>query len=172
MRFVVLCILGVALVATPAFARDEYQVKGAFLFNFARYVTWSASPADSGTDLPICVAGDASVTETVSNVIGGKTLDGRRVSVHQTRGLADAGHCRVLFVTRTADLGDSAVATSMTRAGLLTVGEDADFLTRGGVVRFTEDAGKIRFEVNQVAARSAGLKFSANLLRLAKRVID
>ena len=52
-------------------------------------------------------------------------------------------------------------------ASALAVGESDGFATRGGVINFFTEDRKLRFEINPEAARSAGLKISSRLLRLA-----
>ena len=51
--------------------------------------------------------------------------------------------------------------------GLLTVGESPGFIERGGIINLVEVDGHIRFQINQKAARQAGLIVSSRLLTLA-----
>ncbi len=55
----------------------------------------------------------------------------------------------------------------MSEPGLLTVGETPGFLEHGGIINLVEVQGRIRFEINQEAAKRAGLTVSSRLLRLA-----
>jgi hypothetical protein len=55
-------------------------------------------------------------------------------------------------------------------APILTVGDAADFIGRGGMIRFAEVANRIRFEINPGAAERSGLRVSSRLLRLAEIV--
>jgi len=50
------------------------------------------------------------------------------------------------------------------------VGEANDFVERGGMIRFTVDQDKVRFEINLTPANAVGLKFSSRLLLLATNV--
>jgi hypothetical protein len=51
---------------------------------------------------------------------------------------------------------------------VLTVGETPSFAERGGIIRFTLEDNRVRFEVNVDAARQAELNISSRLLTLAK----
>jgi len=51
---------------------------------------------------------------------------------------------------------------------ILTVGETPGFAERGGVIRFTLEDNRVRFEVNVDAAHQADLNISSRLLTLAK----
>ncbi len=50
------------------------------------------------------------------------------------------------------------------------MGESEGFAERGGIINLTVEKNKVHFEVNQVAAESAGLEISARLLSIAKIV--
>ena len=46
-----------------------------------------------------------------------------------------------------------------------------DFLRQGGIIRFSMEERKVRFDVNQEAAEKAHLNVSARLLLLARSVV-
>jgi hypothetical protein len=52
---------------------------------------------------------------------------------------------------------------------VLTVAEMDRFTETGGMINFIRQGNKIRFQINKVAAKSAGLKISSKLLSLASR---
>jgi hypothetical protein len=52
---------------------------------------------------------------------------------------------------------------------VLTVGETDKFTQSGGLINFITEGDKVRFEINNDSARSAGLQISSKLLALAKR---
>ena len=54
---------------------------------------------------------------------------------------------------------------------VLTVGEMAGFMEAGGIINFVMDKKKVRFEINNAAAKRSKLKLRSGLLKLAKRVI-
>jgi len=47
------------------------------------------------------------------------------------------------------------------------VGETDKFTTRGGMINFVTLDNTVRFQINDAAARHAGLKIKANLQQLA-----
>ncbi len=53
---------------------------------------------------------------------------------------------------------------------VLTIAETPGFARRGGVINFTLEDSKVRFEVNVDAAQQVGLNISSRLLSLAKIV--
>jgi hypothetical protein len=52
-------------------------------------------------------------------------------------------------------------------ASVLTVSETPEFIGAGGMINFMLEANKIRFQINDEAAKKAGLKISSKLLSLA-----
>ena len=55
--------------------------------------------------------------------------------------------------------------------GVITVGEQDEFLKQSGMINLLLHKGKVGFEVNVKDAAVAGVKFRSKLLRLAKRVV-
>jgi hypothetical protein len=56
------------------------------------------------------------------------------------------------------------------RQPVLTVGENETFLDQGGMVALFVEQDHVRFSINQTRARASGLKISARLLQLARKV--
>ena len=62
------------------------------------------------------------------------------------------------------------MATAVGHA-ILTVGESEGFAQEGGMIGFSLEENKIRFEINLEAVERANLRVSARLLALAKTVL-
>ena len=60
----------------------------------------------------------------------------------------------------------------MNDSSILTISETEGFLESGGVINFVTGKKKLKFDINLIAAEKAKLKFRAQLLKLAKRVIQ
>jgi hypothetical protein len=170
--FLLLALLALALPAR-ALGVDEYKVKGAFLYSFAKFVEW---PRDSqvGTkdELRVCVLGSGEVTSVLSEVMHGKSAGRRGVTVRRVDDLTEAAWCRIIFLTKSADMEPEVIANSLGATSILTVGEASGFASRGLMVNFVTKSSKVRFEINEKAAQRAGLKISSRLLRLASAVVE
>src|SRR5213594_1148354 len=76
-------ILMDAGVAVSQPASVEYQVKAAFLFNFAKFVEWPRQAfARTDSPLTICLAGDP-FDGAVDRIVQGEVLDGRLLRVRR-----------------------------------------------------------------------------------------
>jgi hypothetical protein len=163
-----LCLLLVSPPPASGASRDEYEVKAAFLLNFARLVDWPRDfrPKD-GAPWVVAVVGDEAVLATLRKSLDGARVDDAPVAVRPVSGSDEIAGAHILFITRDGTAARK-VAAAATGRPILTVGESDDFATRGGgIVNFVNRDKKLRFEINHEAARNAGLKVSSRLLRLA-----
>jgi hypothetical protein len=160
-RILLLALLAAAPVRTQE-VPVEYQVKAAYLYNFARFVEW---PARVLTErLNICVARPSPFGDVLSNTVRDETVGGRQVAAREI-GDPD-GSCQVLFIPRDAP-ADIYLRTAR-GTPTLTVGESPTFIRQGGIVNFIREGANVRFEIDEEAARRAGLRISSRLLRLAR----
>lgn len=146
-------------------AVSEYQVKAAFLLNFGKYVEWPASAASGALD--ICVLGNDPFGETLDQTLAGRTVGKRAVQPRRVKTLGAASDCEILFVSKADASVVNEVLSSLRGSPVLLVGEQARFARDGGMINFVEVDSKVRFEINEAAAKAAGLKISSQLLKLA-----
>ena len=146
----------------------EYQVKAACVLNAARFVSWPAA-AFAGGDAPLVIGilGDNPFGSTLQDVVGGATVRQRRITVRRV-GLADARDCHILFVSRSERDRLPAILGALGDANVLTISEIDRFVPSGGTIGLALEQGKIRFEINQEAAKRSGLKIDSQFLLLAR----
>ena len=90
-----------ALLACSAFSQtvDEYQVKAAFLYNFAKFVEWPARTFKTDTEpVRICVLGQNPFGNALGTAMGGKTVLGRTLVVVEISKASEATDCQILFI--------------------------------------------------------------------------
>jgi hypothetical protein len=149
---------------------SEYQLKAAFLFNFAKFVEWPPEAfAEPGAPFIIGVLGDNPFGGELERTIQGKSINGRPLKVKEFASLAEAKGCQILFVSNSETKRLPAIFSGLQGSNVLTVGESAPFAENGGMINFVLENNKIRFQINDQAARNAGLKISSKLLSLAVR---
>ena len=152
----------------------EYQAKAAFLFNFTKFIEWPQT-AFAGRESPfrICIAGDSPfedslVKDSLVKIVEGERVNSRPFVVEKLGREEPAAHCQIVFFG--ASGGSVQETIPRLGPGVLTVGESDDFLRNGGVIRFVSDNRRVRFDVNQAAAKRANLRISSRLLRIAREV--
>lgn len=149
----------------------EDRVKSAIILNMARFIDWPAD-AFSGESSPlgVCVLGRSPLGASLLS-LQTKTVKGRTVTVRQMASAGDLADCQVAVVTDTVENRVVAALMDKTRnRPILTIGDFANFTQAGGMVAFFSQDGKIRFEINLAAVQHGRLKFSAQLLKLARIV--
>jgi len=150
---------------------NEYQVKAAFLYNFAKFVEWPAQSFKGPDDpITICVVGHDPFGNMLEDTVKGKSFEGRPFAVRDVAEVQQAGGCNILFFSTAERKHLRSMLQSLGTPGVLTVGETEGFAIDGRVINFKLEEGKVRFEINPDAAASAGLQIRSNLLSLAKIV--
>ncbi len=150
----------------------EYQVKAAFLFNFANFVEWpdEAFPK-GGRNFVICVIGGDPFGGALDS-LKGKTLKGRIVIVRYCFEAAEARGSQVLFVGKSERGNINHIVKALKGSPVLTVADQDGFCQAGGMINMVNERNRVGFEINVSAARRAGLQISSHLLKLAKEVIQ
>ncbi len=170
------CALSLAflLVAGPVHAEEtppgEYRVKAAFLWNFAKFIQWPTNAFTNDTaPFVIGVLGDDPFGEDLVQTVRDKQINAHPIAVRSFRTAAEAKGCHILFVSasETGRLED--IFKSLRGSPVLTVGDSGQFIKTGGMINFVFEGNKIRFQINDDAAKTADLKISSKLLSLAVR---
>ncbi len=149
----------------------EYEVKSAFLYNFAKFVQWPPDRFEKpDSPLIIGVYGNnpfAGYLEALP-----KTIGQHPIVIQVVDNAAQAKNCHVLFI---GEKGKKAanIIDKLDRAEVLTITDEMErFQDVGAVVNLVTTQKHVHFEINVDAARRAELKINSSLLNLAKIVRD
>src|SRR5256712_2552335 len=168
----VVCSSGVVAGAESP-APTMHQVEAAFLYNFAKFVTWPDDSFErSGSSLIIGVLGEDPFGAVLEETIRDKTVIGKKLAVKRFARIQDAVNSHILFLSSSEESHLPQILKGLERATVLTVSDMEGFAERGGMVAFTVEDQKVRFNVNVDAVERAGLKMGSQLLKLAKIVGD
>jgi hypothetical protein len=160
-------LTGDSLAGEPV--SNEYQVKAAFLYNFAKFVEWPAqSMPDANSPLVIGVVGENPFGDALDQLTKGRRINGRAIVVKPIHSAAAARSAHILFFSAAEDGRFAGMRDGL--GAVLTVGESDAFSRRGGMINFVFEGEKIRFEINVGNAEAAGVKVSAQLQKLATKV--
>lgn len=151
---------------------DETQVKAAFLYKFLGYVEWPPRVfASADTALIVGVMDDEALADNLTLIAATRTVGSRPVVVRKLRHGDSLGGLHALFIGRAAEarLGDILVAAK--GQPILTVTESAQGLTLGSNINFIVVDNRLRFDVAPPPATADGMKISARLLAVARKVM-
>jgi YfiR/HmsC-like len=149
---------------------SEYEVKAAYLYNFARFVEWPASAALKDNSFAICLLGEDPFGHALDAVLEGESINGKTTAARRIAKPQDATNCRVLFISMSEESRLKGILASLNRASVLTVSDIPEFSRRGGMIQFVSEGSRIRFEVNLASTGNAGLTLSSELLKVAVAV--
>lgn len=168
-----------SLIQMPGFAVGEgfvtenpYKVEAAFLRNFSRYVTWPGNAfAGPGSPWRIGILGRDPFGNILEKTIKGRVEQGRPFEIFRADTLDELPECNIVFVAyRDAARRRAALAQFKGRP-VLTVGEAADFLQEGGIIRL-EVADRVKMSINLDRARSASLTIQTKMLEVSDQVVE
>jgi len=151
----------------------RYPEKAGVILELIPFVEWPASSATSPPrEFVIGVLGDERFAEALRSEAHGRTVRDRPIRIRNFRNLDEVDPCPILVIGRDkARLLPSVLDFLRDWRGILTVGDRAEFAAQGGIVELVELPGRVGFEINRDAAGLTGLRLSAQLLRLAERLL-
>lgn len=177
--------LGLLAVGGPGLLAQEvtdqqYKLKRAYLYNFARYVEWpqNAGPGDDKTFV-IAVLGPNPFGNALDSLAGEMVQD-RKIVVRLFASAKDYQPCHILFLSAEADekaeektVNDrlKAALTKTKGSPVLVVSDTEGLAQKGTIINFSIVGNSLKLEINPAAATRAGLKINPRLLALPSVII-
>ena len=148
----------------------EASAKADFIIKLIDFVEWPAGKGtDAGGAVVIACVGESPVNAALVDAAAKKSTEGLKVTVKTvTPGDPLAGF-QMVFIG-TCDKADLAkVMKAVGTAPTLTISNCTNFARFGVMVNILEESegSKVKFEVNTLTVKEAGLKIGAHLLKLA-----
>jgi hypothetical protein len=150
----------------------EYRIKAAFLYKFGGYIEWPERAfARADSPIAIGVMGADALADELAEIVAGRNVNGRPVSVRKLRAGDSIAGLHVLFIGRSDSGRLPEILAAAKGRPLLTVTESEQALDLGSVINFVVVDDKVRFDVALVPAEQGSLKISARLLAVARKVV-
>ncbi len=166
-------VLLAALLWAPATRAEEavteQDLKAVLYYKLPVFVY--RAPSDKESRVDICVLGNTPLDSAIEK-LPATLIDGRRADFHMLQSQADTGECDFLFIGRSEGSRLDGLLRRLSGRRLVTVSDIDGFARAGGMVEFALRPGGsgIQILINRKAARTQGIEFNAQLLRLAKIV--
>jgi hypothetical protein len=168
---VILLVLGVMtspVEAAPSQVSHEYDLKAAFLFNFAQFVEWPPQAfADANTPITIAILGEDPFGASLDEIVANETAHNRRIVVRRYHSVEEVENCQILFISQSNSRDLKHIASKLDHRSILTVGDTENFAARAGIIGFEVNQRRLRLRINLAAATAMGLTISSKLLRQA-----
>jgi hypothetical protein len=165
-------IFALALWALPrpthAAVSLEYKLKALVVFSLAKFVEWPPETFGStNSPLIIGILGDDPFESVLEEIIQGRAINGRSLTIKRSRDVEELTTCHILFVSPSERDRESQILSRLDGLSVLTVSDSEQFLPDGGIIRLKMKQQKVRFNISAPAAKRARLKLSSQLLSLA-----
>jgi hypothetical protein len=154
----------------------EYQLKALFLYNFAKFVDWPPGTfAETNSPIIVGVLGKDRFGPYLHKIGESQPLNGHPFVIRTYATPGQARECHVLFISDSEVKRMDEILKTLKGRSILTVSDVNDvndFVKRGGMIQFLQIGNKLRFAINNGAARESRLRISSQLLNLATEIVS
>jgi|GEM_PF-2299685 len=163
-----LALLGNCLVAQADDPPGEHAVRAAMVFNFLKFSELPHEVMVGSATIDICLAvGDARQAEALG-ALSGRKVAGRELNVMPLNGGGE--ECHVLYVDSRQRWNSLRNRPRLRRA--LSISAYPGFARDGGIIEIAVESDGARFDINLADSRHTGIRFTPQMLRLARRIYD
>lgn len=159
----------------PAAAADggALQQKADMLCNMAKFVQWpDGVMAQNHGQLVVTILGEDELAGTLATVLSARQVNGKPVFVRFARRARDAQGSQIVYLAASETGRTAAILAELSGAPVLTIADQTGFAGAGGMVNYSDDGGRLHFEIATLRAERAGLRISSRLLAISHVVDD
>ena len=165
-----LCLCSGSFNSLFASVSEEYEIKAAFIPNFARFTTWPEQDSKTGKFV-FLIVGNNPFGQAI-NPINSQEFYGKKAVVKFAQDWQIPGDdVKVMFISRNMEDELEKILQDIKNRPILTISDIKGFAEAGGMIELLEHDGSIHFIVNIAAIRSSGLAMNYQILQLADKVI-
>ena len=170
MMFKLLIGLMIAIPEASSRSYEEHEIKAAFLYSFAQFITWETRATTGQTAaqtaaLTYCAVHEGPVVNALKELIAAKQTAGETRRYTLLADLSNIRQCHILFLG--ADNNKSESLQLRPEESVLTVGDSQGFVANGGIIEFRRQGARVQVHINLATARAQRIQISSKLLKLA-----
>lgn len=150
-----------------AMTREE-AIKAGIVYNLAKFTIWPDSNIQHN-QFNLCVYGNPD--SDGFNALSDKFVIDRPLVIKRNPKNDDIHTCHVAYIKKTSQKNIRKILNKCKSLPILTVGESLNFINHGGMIGLVVHENRIGFEANIKNIDIVGIHISAQLLKLAKRVL-
>lgn len=149
----------------------EYDLKAAFLYNFAAFVDWPPQAfQDEHAPFVIGIIGQDPFGSVLDEMVRGEQAKHRPLVVRRLLRPTEIPNCHIVFISRSEASRVPEILRHSVGRAVLTVSDTPGFVQAGGMIGFSTEGNRVLLHVNPRAAAAAELVISSKLLRVAHNV--
>ena len=170
--FLMLLLMCPPLSAYPADMPQRalaYQLKAAYLLNFARFTDWPVNRQEGERPFRFCIIGQNPFLPITAD-LEQESIGAQQVQILHSatlESLENPAGCHILFFKLLDAASCRAGLNQIRSLPILTVGEDQDFLKHGGIIQFVEKDTRLQFGINLEQLKHVKLHVNPHLLKRA-----
>ena len=151
----------------------EYEVKGAYLYNFLNYIEWPETAfAQPAAPFRLCLVGRDPFGKALDDLVRGESAGKHPIVVDRLKEDQAVSTCHAVFVSDLEDERLDTIVRVTEKRSVLIVAETPHLNQLCGGIAFALEGERVRFDINLPALTSRGLKVSPKLLRVAREASD
>ncbi len=152
---------------------SEFDVKAAYVYNFAKFIDW---PQNYFTEKDIIIIGvykNQPFGEALERILADQKIKDKYWEIKFMNTLDDVTPCDIIFINTSSTQETILLLKKIDKNSTLTIGNNVpNFCQYGGIINFTTKNEAKRFEINNNSAIKHNLKISSKLLTLARIITD
>lgn len=150
---------------------SEYEIKAAYIFNFAKFIEWNKIDSENNDTIVLGIYKNDPFGIVLEKTMVGRKANGKAWKILRISRMSDVDLCNILFFS---DIGKYELGLILKRIEnnpILSIGDEIDdFCEIGGIINFTPQFSQNQFEINNKVAVRSGININPKLLKLAKIV--
>lgn len=170
-----LLAINVCCCSTFVYAAEqpsEAQLKAAYLYNFAKFITWPENVFDDATAPFVIGLFNADKVEKFADSLTAKKIRNRPVVIKHFDSLKNISDCHILYLGSLATNAEKTLLKKLKTKPVVSVADANHFAEHGGLIQFISVRNRLRFIINLDQANRTGIKIEAQLLSLAIDVLE
>jgi len=151
-------------------ASREYQLKAAYLLNFARFIYWPEQAfQDDRQSFNICVYGKSPFGDSLDR-LSNKKIKSRDIEIKYISSLSQLKACHMVYISESMKKDYPKIIKKLDDRAVLSVSDIGGFSQNGGMIEFVIVHNKIKFEINVEQSSKSGIKYRSQLLEVAAKL--
>lgn len=148
----------------------EYQLKAAYLLNFARFIYWPEEAFKTAEKkFNICVLGGSPFGGSLDK-LSSKKIQNKKIKLRYEKTIDEVKSCHIVYFGETEKEEYESVISDLSGSVTLTVSDINGFSENGGMIEFIRVKNKIKFEINIEQSSRSGIKYRSQLLEVAEKL--
>lgn len=150
----------------------EYEMKAAYLYNFAIFTEWpdSVRKVTPANTVRLCILGNDNFETSLTNLTRARS-NAIRIQLTYLVDIKNAGQCQILFIDGSELKNAELITKELENTPILTVSDNEELFRAGLMVGMFLENKRLAFDVNHTKTNHAKLMISSKMLRMARRVI-